>query len=658
MSTRLQYSFGSIALFLGAFFFFPSLVSAATPVAGGLGPDAHWTLEGSPYIVQFHNIFSGAGNAIGDTLTIDPGVVVKFEPGSQFLPGGTMIARGTSDQPIIFTSLFDDAADGQDSDGLGPTTGTVGDWYRISGGDPTIDFDHVQMRYSTLGLQLYFSTQPVSITNSLFRDNSYGIMLAYGSDQILVENSTFRNNGRGFELLAMTNTANFIRNNNIYDNQVYGAENLTPDRIVDMRGNFWGHATGPFHPTNNPSGQGDQVNDGILFDPWLESETGKSRIDPVIIIPGILGSSQKNGVFVIDPIMHVYDNLLDTLEANGYQRGVSLFTFPYNWRNSNVDTALLLRDKIDLVQEICQCDKVDVVAHSMGGLVARQYVQSENYEEDIDQMMFLGTPHFGAPKSYLAWEGSHVGFGLPDKFLALSLTREGRKLGYDSLFDYMRNRPISSLQETLPIYDYLKDDDTGDLRPYPDNYPQNSFLENLDDSFGSLLSSGIELFNIIGNTGEATISTIRVVDSPGLPLWEHGYPEGLNEKIGDRGLELGEGDGTVPQISSVISDQTLQISTDHIELVTQAEGIVYKTLTGNDPIVLINDPLKVPNVLLAISMLSPADFQVIAPDGKKIGKDFLTGAEINEIEGAFYSGFVTDDEYVTIPDPLDGEYRV
>ena len=40
-----------------------------------------------------------------------------------------------------------------------------------------------------------------------------------------------------------------------------------------------------------------------------------------------------------------------------------------------------------------------------------------------------------------------------------------------------------------------------------------------------------------------------------------------------------------------------------------------------------------------------------------MGKNFETGEEYNEIEGAFYSGFDTDDEYITIPDPLDGEYK-
>ena len=56
--------------------------------------------------------------------------------------------------------------------------------------------------------------------------------------------------------------------------------------------------------------------------------------------------------------------------------------------------------------------------------------------------------------------------------------------------------------------------------------------------------------------------------------------------------------------------------------------------------------------------LSPVDVVVIAPDGKRIGKDFGTNQEVNEIAEAFYSGFLTDNEYITIPNPLDGEYKI
>ena len=45
-------------------------------------------------------------------------------------------------------------------------------------------------------------------------------------------------------------------------------------KLVDARYNWWGHATGPQHPTLNPSGQGNAVSTGVLFTPWYEQPNG------------------------------------------------------------------------------------------------------------------------------------------------------------------------------------------------------------------------------------------------------------------------------------------------------------------------------------------------------------------------------------------------
>ena len=149
-----------------------------------------------------------------------------------------------------------------------------------------------------------------------------------------------------------------------------------------------------------------------------------------------------------------------------------------------------------------------------------------------------------------------------------------------------------------------------------------------------------------------------MVTSTKLPLWEDGYPENFGDTDTDQGLELGNGDGTVSLESAKFIDADLTtLVVEHRELVTQAEGMVYKKLTGKDPMIMINKD-RGRNYWLIIKMLSPADMLIIAPDGKRIGKDFATGQEINEIPDAFYSGFLTDDEYITIPNPLDGDYKV
>jgi len=142
-------------------------------------------------------------------------------------------------------------------------------------------------------------------------------------------------------------------------------------------------------------------------------------------------------------------------------------------------------------------------------------------------------------------------------------------------------------------------------------------------------------------------------------LWEDGYPFDYNFFLGDRGIEKGIGDNTVPieSATGVIGTEFV-LNSVHGNLQTDGEGIVYAELTGVSPTVLISEDRIKDYKFLILDMLSPADMQVVAPDGKRIGKNFETGEEINEIEDAFYSGFATENEFITIPDPLDGEYKV
>jgi len=52
-------------------------------------------------------------------------------------------------------------------------------------------------------------------------------------------------------------------------NRDFGVQNYSSPNAVDARRNWWGHSSGPNHPTLNPAGQGDAVSNGVLFDPWL-----------------------------------------------------------------------------------------------------------------------------------------------------------------------------------------------------------------------------------------------------------------------------------------------------------------------------------------------------------------------------------------------------
>ncbi len=128
----------------------PSQPQEIVPACGTITTDTTWT-TGNVYVVQNCALIVQAGA----TLTIRPGVVVKFLNGSDVVAAGLrvdgrLIAKGTAEQPVVFTSLADDSAGG-DTNGDGNSNGTKGNWYGmvLTNGSETI-LDHVSVRYASM----------------------------------------------------------------------------------------------------------------------------------------------------------------------------------------------------------------------------------------------------------------------------------------------------------------------------------------------------------------------------------------------------------------------------------------------------------------------------------------------------------------------------
>ncbi len=102
---------------------------------------------------------------------------------------------------------------------------------------------------------------------------------------------------------------------------------------------------------------------------------------------------------------------------------------------SNEAHALEIARAVQILQSLTGEDRVDVVAHSMGGLAVRQYIQFEGGHENVRRAVFLGTPHRGTVAAILAWgEGGRQmapgseflnrlndGDGFPEQVEALAL---------------------------------------------------------------------------------------------------------------------------------------------------------------------------------------------------------------------------------------------
>jgi pimeloyl-ACP methyl ester carboxylesterase len=95
---------------------------------------------------------------------------------------------------------------------------------------------------------------------------------------------------------------------------------------------------------------------------------------------------------------NVYSGLLSALRDLNYQSN-EIVLFDYDWRLSNFDNAAILRDKIRQLRAN-GADKVDIVAHSMGGLIARIVLQNMNGFDDVHNVIFLGTPHLGSARIF------------------------------------------------------------------------------------------------------------------------------------------------------------------------------------------------------------------------------------------------------------------
>jgi triacylglycerol lipase len=121
---------------------------------------------------------------------------------------------------------------------------------------------------------------------------------------------------------------------------------------------------------------------------------------PVIIVAGTLQTPAR------------YEELAKRLRDDGYQ--VSIYELPNLGRGDIAKSADGLAAFVDQVRSETGADKVDLVAHSQGGLVARQYVKFDGGADHVRNLVGLGVPNHG---TVAAWGASLLGMA-EDGFVA------------------------------------------------------------------------------------------------------------------------------------------------------------------------------------------------------------------------------------------------
>ena len=95
-----------------------------------------------------------------------------------------------------------------------------------------------------------------------------------------------------------------------------------------------------------------------------------------------------------------YSALGDYLESGlGYTRGKDLLEFAYDWRQ---DVRLAAQRLAEAIDNWDVERPISIIAHSLGTLVTRYYVEFFGGKDVVERIMLMGGPHYGTPKGLAA----------------------------------------------------------------------------------------------------------------------------------------------------------------------------------------------------------------------------------------------------------------
>jgi len=139
----------------------------------------------------------------GVVLTIESGVIIKFDLGNSLTIEGTLRVLGTGTNPVYFTSIRDDGVGG-DTNGDGTSIAPFrGEWnwieFTATSDDASSLIDHAVIRYGGESLTPYqgavhLSEASPTIQNTTFNENEYCVLTADLRSFPTLTGNTYENN--------------------------------------------------------------------------------------------------------------------------------------------------------------------------------------------------------------------------------------------------------------------------------------------------------------------------------------------------------------------------------------------------------------------------------------------------------------------------------
>jgi pSer/pThr/pTyr-binding forkhead associated (FHA) protein len=117
-------------------------------------------------------------------------------------------------------------------------------------------------------------------------------------------------------------------------------------------------------------------------------------VDEVVVVPGIVE---------IESYSRIHNYLDDTL---GYTLGKDLLEFSYDWRD---DVRLAAQKLAQMVDHWDRTEPVTIIAHSLGCLVSRYYVDCLGGNQKVRRLILMGGPNYGSPNALLTIFSGNIG---------------------------------------------------------------------------------------------------------------------------------------------------------------------------------------------------------------------------------------------------------